>query len=59
MFLHKLIAEYLDVTYRHLLYVLLGFVKRGIVKKTPQGYYNENIKMLRESEEKRKIISSL
>ena len=59
MFLHKLIAEYLNVTYRHLLYVLLGFVKRGIVKKTPQGYYNGNVKMLREIEEKRKITSSL
>lgn len=58
-FLRKLIAEYLGVTYRHLLYVLAGFVKRGIVKKTPQGYHNENIKILREIAEKRKIISSL
>lgn len=49
-FLRKLIAEYLDVTYRHLLYVLAGFVKRGIVKKT-SGYHNENIIMLRDCRE--------
>lgn len=50
---HTEIAEYLGVTYRHLLYVLAGFVKKGIVKKTPQGYHIENIKMLREIAEKR------
>lgn len=50
---HTEVAEYLGVTYRHLLYVLAGFVKRGIVKKTPQGYHIENIKMLREIAEKR------
>lgn len=32
-FLRKLIAEYLGVTDRHLLYDLAAFVKRGIVKK--------------------------
>ena len=38
---HTEVAEYLGVTYRHLLYVLADFVKRGIVKKTPQGYHIE------------------
>ena len=50
---HTEVAEYLGVTYRHLLYVLADFVKRGIVKKTPQGYHIENTNMLRESAEKR------
>lgn len=50
---HTEVAEYLGVTYRHLLYVLADFVKRGIVKKTPQGYHIENIKMLREIAETR------
>lgn len=50
---HTEVAEYLGVTYRHLLYVLADFVKRGIVKKTPQGYHIENEKMLREIAEKR------
>lgn len=35
---HTEAAEYLGVTYRHLLYVLAEFVKRGILKKTAQGY---------------------
>lgn len=35
---HTEVAEYLGVTYRHLLYVLAEFVKRGILKKTTQGY---------------------
>ena len=26
------------MTYRHLLYVLADFVKKGFLKKTPQGY---------------------
>ena len=50
---HTEVAEYLGVTYRHLLYVLADFVKRGIVKKTPQGYHIENTNMLREIAEKR------
>lgn len=45
---HTEVAEYLGVTYRHLLYVLADFVKKGVVKKTPQGYHIENIKTLRE-----------
>ena len=32
------IAEYLGVTYRHLLYVISDFVKQGILRKTAQGY---------------------
>lgn len=44
---HTEAAEYLGVTYRHLLYVLADFVKKGIVKKTPQGYRIENPQLLR------------
>lgn len=50
---HTEAAEYLGVTYRHLLYVLADFVKRGAVTKTPQGYHIENINMLREIAKKR------
>ena len=35
---HTEVSEYLGVTYRHLLYVLADFVKKGFLKKTPQGY---------------------
>lgn len=35
---HSETAEFLGVTYRHLLYVLADFVKRGLLKKTEQGY---------------------
>lgn len=35
---HTEVAEYLGVTYRHLLYVLADFVKRGFLLKTKQGY---------------------
>lgn len=45
---HTEAAEYLGVTYRHLLYVLADFVKKGIVKKTSAGYYIEDIQKLRE-----------
>lgn len=31
-------AEYLGVTYRHLLYVLAQLVREGILEKTPSGY---------------------
>ena len=44
---HTEVAEYLGVTYRHLLYVLADFVKKGLVKKTPQGYHMENVQALR------------
>lgn len=36
---HTEVAEFLGVTYRHLLYVLAGFVQEGILQKTNQGYY--------------------
>lgn len=43
---HTEAAEYLGVTYRHLLYVLADFVKKGIVKKTPRGYQIADIQRL-------------
>lgn len=49
---HTEAAEYLGVTYRHLLYVLADFVKKGLVKKTPQGYHIENQAVLREIAER-------
>lgn len=36
---HTEVAEYLGVTYRHLLYVLSGFARKGILQRTKQGYY--------------------
>ena len=36
--MHTETAEYLGVTYRHLLYVISDFVKQGILRKTAQGY---------------------
>lgn len=44
---HTEAADYLGVTYRHLLYVLAGFVKRGYLKKTEQGYYVQDPMALR------------
>lgn len=44
---HTEVAEFLGVTYRHLLYVMADFVKKRILKKTPQGFYIENIAELR------------
>ena len=35
---HTEAAEFLGVTYRHLLYILSDFVKQGILEKTKQGY---------------------
>lgn len=35
---HTEAAEYLAVTYRHLLYVIASFVKKGILDKTTNGY---------------------
>lgn len=45
---HSEAAEFLGVTYRHLLYVLADFVKRGILKKTKQGYCIMNCDILKE-----------
>jgi len=39
---HIEVAEFLEVSYRHLLYVMADFVKKGILSKTEQGYYIEN-----------------
>lgn len=36
---HTEAAEFLGVTYRHLLYVLAQFVKDGILQKTKHGYF--------------------
>lgn len=36
---HTEVAEFLGVTYRHLLYVLAQFVKDGILEKTKHGYF--------------------
>lgn len=50
---HTETAEYLGVTYRHLLYVLADFVKNGIIKKTQQGYHIEDVEKLKEIAAKR------
>lgn len=50
---HTEVAEFLGVTYRHLLYVLAEFVKKGILKKTEQGYYIENADKLRKLADKK------
>lgn len=39
---HTEASGYLSVTYRHLLYVIADFVKKGILTKTPQGYRIDN-----------------
>ena len=44
---HTEVSEFLGVTYRHLLYVLAGFVKREYLKKTEQGYYIQDLDALR------------
>lgn len=43
---HTEVSEFLGVTYRHLLYVLADFVKRGILNKTEQGYYIQDLNAL-------------
>lgn len=44
---HTEVSEFLGVTYRHLLYVLAGFVKKGILQKTKQGYLILDMESLR------------
>lgn len=44
---HTEVSEFLGVTYRHLLYVLADFVKRGLLAKTKQGYFIQDISTLR------------
>lgn len=48
---HTEAAEYLGVTYRHFLYVLADFGKKGYIKKTPQGYILKNIPALQALED--------
>ncbi|NLL75811.1 MAG: transcriptional regulator YeiL [Clostridiales bacterium] len=43
---HTESSEFLGVTYRHLLYVLADFVKRGILIKTNSGYYINDVTYL-------------
>lgn len=43
---HTEAAEYLGVSYRHLLYVLAQFCKKGLLEKTPQGYLLKNVPSL-------------
>ena len=43
---HTEVSEFLGVTYRHLLYVLADFVKRGLLKKTEQGYSIQDLDAL-------------
>ncbi|MBQ8184598.1 MAG: transcriptional regulator YeiL [Lachnospiraceae bacterium] len=44
---HTEAAEYLGVTYRHLLYVLAKFRHEGILEKTPQGYKIRDLEALK------------
>lgn len=44
---HTEASEYLGVTYRHFLYVLAGFVKKGLLRKTDRGYYINDREALR------------
>ena len=43
---HTEVADFLGVTYRHLLFVFAQFVKEGILEKTPQGYHIVNTQKL-------------
>ena len=44
---HGEVAEYLGVTYRHLLYVIAEFAKEGLIEKTPSGYKLLNVDKIR------------
>lgn len=46
---HTEAAEFLGVTYRHFLYVLADFVKRGILEKTRAGYVIKDPEALRKA----------
>ncbi|MDO5345814.1 MAG: transcriptional regulator YeiL [Lachnospiraceae bacterium] len=45
---HTEVAEYLGVTYRHLLYVLAEFVKEGVLERTRSGYKIIDLERLRD-----------
>lgn len=49
---HTEAAEFLGVTYRHLLYVLAEFRESRILRKTKQGYVIEDMERLKEAAEK-------
>lgn len=44
---HTEVAEYLGVTYRHLLYVFAEFVKEGLLEKVQAGYRIKDIGKMR------------
>lgn len=44
---HTEASEFLGVTYRHFLYVLADFVKKGLLRKTDRGYYINDPEALR------------
>lgn len=44
---HTEASEFLGVTYRHLLYVLADFVKRGLLVRTGHGYYVKDVEGLK------------
>lgn len=46
---HTEVADFLGVTYRHLLYVLAGFVEEGTLQKTKQGYFVADEEQLKAS----------
>jgi CRP-like cAMP-binding protein len=48
---HTEVAEFLGVTYRHLLFVLAEFVKEGLLIKTDGGYQISKIEELRKTAE--------
>lgn len=48
---HTEAAEYLGVTYRHFLYVLADFGKKGYIEKTPKGYLLKNLPALKALED--------
>lgn len=45
---HTEAAEFLGVSYRHLLYVLAGFVEKGLLSKSKRGYEIADPEKLRE-----------
>lgn len=49
---HTEAAEFLGVSYRHLLYVLAGFVKKGFLQKNKNGYQITDIQTLHDFAEK-------
>ncbi|WP_420910178.1 helix-turn-helix domain-containing protein [Mammaliicoccus lentus] len=44
---HTQVAQYLGVSYRHLLYVIADFVKKGYIEKEKSGYKILNLPKLK------------